>query len=113
MAQSANRACERCQAPTRNGRFCVDCRPSEPAPVTKRVKRESASKRGYDRHWRTARAAYLSEAGNQICHECKQALATVVDHIEAHRGDHTMFWDRENWQALCARCHNRKTRKGG
>ncbi|WP_323784771.1 HNH endonuclease signature motif containing protein [Thalassovita sp.] len=35
------------------------------------------------------------------------ASATVVDHIKAHRGDERLFWDRTNWQPLCAPCHNR------
>ncbi len=33
--------------------------------------------------------------------------ATVVDHIKPHRGDPKLFWDQENWQALCARHHDR------
>jgi len=32
--------------------------------------------------------------------------ATVVDHITPHRGDMARFWDRENWQSLCAPCHD-------
>jgi len=38
--------------------------------------------------------------------------ATVVDHIIPHRGDETLFWDESNWQALCKKCHDRKTGKG-
>ena len=37
----------------------------------------------------------------------KLVEASVVDHIEPHRGDLKKFWDRENWQALCAPCHDR------
>ena len=34
-------------------------------------------------------------------------LATVVDHIEPHRDDLELFWDRENnWQGLCSSCHS-------
>jgi 5-methylcytosine-specific restriction endonuclease McrA len=29
-----------------------------------------------------------------------------VDHIIPHRGDDRLFWDRSNWQALCAHHHN-------
>jgi 5-methylcytosine-specific restriction endonuclease McrA len=36
-------------------------------------------------------------------------LAQVVDHITPHRGDPAKFWDAANWQALCKRCHDRKT----
>lgn len=35
--------------------------------------------------------------------------ATVVDHIKPHCGDQRLFWDEDNWQALCKECHNRKT----
>ena len=36
--------------------------------------------------------------------------ATDVDHIVPHRGDPALFWDEENWQALCHSCHSKKTR---
>ena len=35
--------------------------------------------------------------------------ATDVDHIVPHRGDMSLFWDVNNWQALCHECHARKT----
>ena len=35
--------------------------------------------------------------------------ATVVDHIVPHRGDPKLFWDTDNWQALCKQCHDHKT----
>ena len=37
--------------------------------------------------------------------------ATVVDHIQPHRGDWRKFTDRGNLQSLCKRCHDRKTAK--
>jgi len=50
---------------------------------------------------------------NPLCVECLErgniVPATVVDHIIAHKGDMRLFWDRDNWQALCTQCHNRKT----
>jgi predicted kinase len=33
-------------------------------------------------------------------------LATVVDHIQPHRGDDKLFWDSTNWMALCADHHS-------
>ncbi|RKJ07590.1 HNH endonuclease, partial [Butyricicoccus sp. 1XD8-22] len=36
--------------------------------------------------------------------------ATVVDHIKPHQGDQSLFWNENNWQPLCKRCHDRKTR---
>ena len=32
--------------------------------------------------------------------------AAVVDHVEAHQGDHEKFWDPDNWQSLCKRHHD-------
>jgi 5-methylcytosine-specific restriction protein A len=41
--------------------------------------------------------------------DCER-LATVVDHIQPVRlgGE---FWDRDNWQPMCASCHNAKSAK--
>jgi 5-methylcytosine-specific restriction protein A len=33
----------------------------------------------------------------------------VVDHVVPHRGDPVVFWDQDNWRALCKRCHDAKT----
>lgn len=38
--------------------------------------------------------------------------ATLTDHIIPHRGHHHLFWDPNNWQALCADCHRSKTQAG-
>jgi 5-methylcytosine-specific restriction protein A len=66
--------------------------------------RASASARGYDGAWRRARAEYLR--ANPTCRRCG-APATVVDHIEPHKGNRALFWNRANWQPLCDHCHNR------
>ena len=76
--------------------------------------RENAHRRGYGREWRVARDRFLR--GHPLCAEClkrgKIAPATVVDHIVPHRGDQKLFWDEDNWQALCKACHDRKTGRG-
>lgn len=41
----------------------------------------------------------------------KLSRADVVDHIVAHRGDRSLFWDVSNWQSLCTLCHNRDKQK--
>ena len=41
--------------------------------------------------------------------EGRYTKATDVDHIVPHRGDRDLFWDRNNWQALCHSCHSKKT----
>lgn len=76
--------------------------------------RTSASQRGYGARWRKARAYFLRH--NPLCAECerqgKLKPAKVVDHIRPHRGDTDLFWDVDNWQPLCARCHTLKTNRG-
>ena len=73
--------------------------------------RAGAAKRGYDSRWQKARARYLR--AHPLCVECKRngriTESTVVDHITPHRGDPILFWDEENWQALCKNCHDKKT----
>ena len=70
--------------------------------------RPTAAQRGYNHDWRKARAAFL--ALHPFC-ACCHAPATVVDHIKPHRGDDALFWNRLNWQPLCAPCHNRKKQR--
>lgn len=71
-------------------------------------RRGSAHERGYGARWRRARSAYL--ARHPLCCCCKSngriVAASLVDHIEPHRGDMAKFWDSDNWQPLCERCHN-------
>lgn len=73
--------------------------------------RETAAARGYDQRWRKARLMFLKK--NPLCMRCmndgRYVRATVVDHINPHRGDQSLFWDESNWQALCKKCHDRKT----
>lgn len=48
-----------------------------------------------------------------FCRECARrgvrTRATVVDHVQPHRGDWNKFIDRGNLQSLCKNCHDRKT----
>jgi len=61
--------------------------------------------------WRKARQQYL--ALHPLCVEClkdnRLITADVVDHIVDHKGNHELFWDMNNWQALCIKHHNSKT----
>ena len=75
------------------------------------AQRGSSTERGYSSAWQRARAYYLS--AHPLCrmHEQQGRVepATVVDHIKPHRGDKALFWDSDNWQPLCKRCHDIKT----
>ena len=62
--------------------------------------------------WRSARRDFLGL--HPYCEICAEP-ATVVDHVEPHRGNPQLFWLESNWRALCKHCHDRKTvkRDGG
>ena len=79
----------------------------------RREYRPNANKRGYGSKWQKARDAYLAE--NPWCVQCAaddiREPATVVDHIDPHKGDMKLFWKRSNWQGLCNYHHNQKTVK--
>lgn len=70
--------------------------------------KRTSAQRGYGNRWKKARATYLNN--NPLCAMCKRhghvTAATVVDHIEPHRGDQALFWNKANWQPLCKRCHD-------
>lgn len=76
--------------------------------------RPSSTARGYNYRWQKVRKMYLKE--NPLCVECLNlgiiTPATIVDHIEPHKGDYDKFWDEDNMQSLCEKCHNIKTGKG-
>lgn len=71
--------------------------------------RKSSAARGYGSRWQKAREGYLR--CHPLCVMCESlgrvSPASVVDHIDPHRGDQQKFWDSENWQALCKQCHDR------
>jgi 5-methylcytosine-specific restriction endonuclease McrA len=69
-------------------------------------RRPTSAQRGYGRKWRTESAADLALPHNGRC-RCG-AVATMVDHIKAHKGDMRLFWDRANWQPSCFPCNSRK-----
>lgn len=74
--------------------------------------RLSANDRGYTSRWQKARLEFFK--ANPLCINCQGQgeliQATVVDHIKPHRGNQTLFWDQTNWQSLCKKCHDKKTR---
>ena len=73
--------------------------------------RGTAHERGYTAQWQRYRAMFLR--ANPLCVGCEGRVteATVVDHIIPHKGDRELFWAPTNHQALCKRCHDRKTAK--
>lgn len=77
----------------------------------RRDDRPTAAQRLYNARWRKARWRFLRD--NPLCVQCRDAgyfvPARIVDHIKPHKGEHGLFWDTANWQALCKTCHDRKT----
>lgn len=76
--------------------------------------RPSASERGYNARWHSESRDYL--ASHPYCVMCaahgRTTPATVVDHKIRHHGDQRLFWDRTNWQGLCASHHNAAKQAG-
>jgi 5-methylcytosine-specific restriction protein A len=99
-----------CNVLTRNPRYC-DAHVHLLKSHAREKPRESSASRGYGYKWQQARAGWLAK--HPLCWHCEAkglvVVATDVDHIEPHRGDMSLFWDRGNWQALCHSCHSAKT----
>ncbi len=74
-----------------------------------RTSDQTAAQRGYGYKWQKAREGFLRS--HPLCVMCQSedrvTAATVVDHKIPHRGDQALFWDRGNWQSLCATHHSR------
>lgn len=69
-------------------------------------RRPTSAQRGYGSRWQKARRIYLAD--NQACVRCGQP-STVVDHITPPKENAELFWDMDNWQPMCKRCHDQKT----
>ncbi len=75
--------------------------------------RASSAARGYGARWQKYRAGFLFD--HPLCRMCeavgRTTPATVVDHVNPHRGDTALFWDESNHQPLCGTCHNAHKQK--
>jgi 5-methylcytosine-specific restriction protein A len=73
----------------------------------KRVEHEgNASERGYD--WAWAKVSKYVRTNEPICRHCKNAAATMVDHIKPLKQGGARL-ELNNLQPLCHRCHAIKT----
>ncbi|MEZ4552514.1 MAG: HNH endonuclease [Dehalococcoidia bacterium] len=88
----------------------VTCWRTRPCPVHPEPKPFAGAERSSDLYrtarWRREQAAHLE--AEPACRTCG-APASVVDHIEPHRGNEALFWSPANRQSLCKRCSNSKT----
>jgi 5-methylcytosine-specific restriction protein A len=100
--------------------------------IAARDRRRSAYARGYTKRWDRAARAFRRqyplcgmrppdvETGDPqppVMSACYDGglvtAATQTDHVQPHRGDPVLFWDRaHNWQALCGPCGARKSQAG-
>lgn len=60
----------------------------------------------YGSQWETYRKKFLHV--NPQCYCCTEP-ATVVDHLQPHKGDFTLFWKVDNYVPLCVSHHNTVT----
>ena len=90
---------------TRHVRAPTEAQTGKPLP------KRSSTELGYGYKWQVLRAWWLRH--NPLCVRCREkglvTEATEVDHILPHKGNKEMFWDRENLQSLCKKCHSMKT----
>lgn len=114
MPSAAPKPCKhpRCAALVTSGAFCEQHAKEKRKQVDSQ--RESSTKRGYGYRWQQTSKGFLRQHPLCQCPDCLEGekqlkAATVVDHIIPHRGDMTLFWDRNNWQAMAKDCHDRKT----
>lgn len=77
-------------------------------PDSWRTDKQTSAQRGYGYKWQQARIGYLRN--HPLCVYCEREgrikAASLVDHKIPHRGNMKLFWDSDNWAALCSHCHN-------
>lgn len=66
----------------------------------------------YDKaRWKKRRKVFLD--AHPVCAACEEhgvlAPATIVDHKIPHNDNYELFFDEDNWQAMCKPCHDSKT----
>jgi 5-methylcytosine-specific restriction protein A len=61
------------------------------------------------RDWSVLRLKVLSLFRYRCATPACANKASIVDHVRPHHGEADLFYDEANLQALCKRCHDRKT----
>ena len=59
--------------------------------------------------WRSIRRSVIESPEGAVCYLCGRALSTIGDHFIPHRGDPTLFYNRDNVRGACKPCHDWKT----
>jgi 5-methylcytosine-specific restriction enzyme A len=88
--------------------------------------RGTAQERGYDYRWSKYSASFRAahpfcgdkdadayqSTTSRCAREGRVTLATVTNHIRAHKGDPARFWDRRNHESTCKSCHDAVVNEG-
>ena len=68
----------------------------------------------YTHKWSKTSKDYLAD--HPWCEDCAKrgvyTVGTEVHHKIKHRGNTTLFWQRDNCVGLCTSCHSIRTRRG-
>lgn len=71
-------------------------------------RRGSARERGYGARWDKSSAGF--KRSHPLCLGCEAVgwvtATTITDHVIPHRGEMTLFWDRDGWQPSCGWHHS-------
>lgn len=94
--------------PTKPTRLSYHSAPSITLKPPKRQRTAEELKLYSTSRWQAMRSTQL--ARSPLCTQCGD-IATVADHIRPHRGDKALFYNSDNLQSLCWRCHAIKTVK--
>lgn len=80
----------------------------KPSATSWRKDKRTSHERGYGMAWQRARRDFL--LSHPLCVMCDAEgvtkAAEVVDHIQPHQGEQSLFWDQNNWQSLCKAHHD-------
>ena len=94
------------------------CNSHQPATLQSSINNSKASRPEYTRlyqtsAWKNMRKQKLYE--HPLCMRCDSYGVTTpavdVDHVVPHKGDANLFYNTNNLQTLCHRCHSYKTRE--
>mgnify|MGYP000751678542 CR=1 FL=1 len=90
-----------------NGSRC----PKHPYEMKRTAAAKERNKLYNTARWRKRSKAH--KAANPLCVDCMRAgrvtAVDVTDHTTPHKGSEQLFFDENNWQSLCHKCHNIKT----
>ena len=99
-------------------RACSYCYRPKSKCKCKKHPRNIGSKFSSRRDWQAQSKIFLW--ANPVCSgpysECEKngmcRASECVDHIQPHRGVYALQWNTDNLEALCKRCHDKKTAMG-